>query len=76
MVRWSRASKQDLKQIFDFIARDSKYYAQKVVLAIIEKSDVLEQFPYSGRIVPERNEERIREILIYSRQELIFSAQE
>ena len=66
MVRWSRAAKQDLKQIFDFISTDSKYYAQKVVLAIIEKSDALEKFPYRGRIVPERNEERIRELLIYS----------
>ena len=66
MVRWSRSAKKDLKQVFDFISRDSKYYAQKVVLAIIEKSDALGKFPYRGRVVPERNEESIRELLIYS----------
>ena len=66
MVRWSNPSKQDLKQIYGFIAKDSTYYAQKVVSAIVEKSDTLNTFPYMGRIVPERNEERIREILIYS----------
>lgn len=66
MVRWSRPAKQDLKQIYDFISRDSKFYAQKVVLAIVEKSEILKDFPNMGRIVPERNEERIREIFIYS----------
>ncbi|KUO78441.1 MAG: hypothetical protein APF81_09750 [Desulfosporosinus sp. BRH_c37] len=66
MVRWSNPSKQDLKQIYDFIAKNSTYYAQKVVATIVEKADKLNIFPYMGRIVPERNEERIREILIYS----------
>jgi len=66
MVKWSNPSKRDLKQIYNFIAKDSTYYAQKVVSAIVEKSDALDKFPYMGRIVPERNEERIREILIYS----------
>jgi len=66
MVKWSRPSKQDLKQIYNYISRDSTFYAQKVVIAIVEKSETLNVFPYMGRIVPERNEERIREILIYS----------
>lgn len=65
-MRWSKPSKSDLKQIYDFIAKDSTYYAQRVVATIIEKSDKLCVFPYMGRIVPERNEERIRELLIYS----------
>jgi len=38
----------------------------KKLMAIVEKSETLNAFPYMGRIVPERNEERIREILIYS----------
>ena len=66
MVRWSNPSRQDLKQIHDFIAKDSTYYARKVVSAIVEKSDSLDIFPHMGRIVPERNEEKIRELLIYS----------
>ncbi len=51
MVRWSRPAKQDLKQIYEFISRDSKYYAQKVVLEIIDKSDTLNEFPFMGRVV-------------------------
>jgi len=65
-VIWSDPSKQDLRQIYEFIAKDSTFYAQKVVSAIVEKSETLNIFPYMGRIVPERNEERIRELLIYS----------
>ncbi len=66
MVRWSKPSTHDLKQIYEFIAKDSTYYAQRVVATIVDKSDKLDIFPYMGRIVPERNEDRIRELLIYS----------
>jgi len=30
MVKWSAPAKRDLKQIHDYIAKDSKYYAKKV----------------------------------------------
>ncbi|MHB8073180.1 type II toxin-antitoxin system RelE/ParE family toxin [Desulfosporosinus fructosivorans] len=66
MVRWSKPSKQDLRHIYDFIAKDSAHYAQQVITTIVEKVDKLNIFPYMGRIVPEKNEEEIREILIYS----------
>lgn len=65
-MRWSNPSKQDLRQIYEFIAKDSTYYAQKVVSAIVEKSDTLNIFLYMGRIVPEKNEEKIRGLMIYS----------
>ena len=66
MVKWSNPAKLDLKQIHDYIARDSKYYAQKVSLEIVEKSEKLNQFPEVGRIVPEIGDPAIRELLIYS----------
>ena len=36
MVNWAKPAKLDLKQIHDYIARDSKFYAQKVSLEIVE----------------------------------------
>ena len=66
MVIWSYPAKLDLKQVHDFIAKDSKYYAQKVVKDIVEKSEVLDPFPKMGRIVPEISDPNIREIFIYS----------
>ena len=53
MVRWTRPASLDLKQIRDYIARDSRFYAEKVSLEIVEKSEILNSFPETGRIVPE-----------------------
>lgn len=66
MVKWSKPAKLDLKQIHDYIARDSKFYAQKVSLEIVEKSEKLNSFPEVGRVVPEIADPKIRELLIYS----------
>lgn len=53
MVKWSKPAKLDLKQLHDYIARYSKFYAQKVSIEIVEKSERLNSFPEVGRIVPE-----------------------
>ncbi len=66
MVKWSKPAGLDLKQIHDYIARDSKFYAQKVSMEIIEKSEKLNLFPELGRVVPELGDPNIRELLIYS----------
>ena len=66
MVKWSKPAKLDLKQIHDYIARDSIFYAQKVSSEIVEKSEKLNSFPEVGRIVPEIEDPNIRELLIYS----------
>jgi toxin ParE1/3/4 len=66
VVKWSKPAKLDLKQLHDYIARDSKFYAQKVSIEIVEKSERLNSFPKLGRIVPEIGDPNIRELLIYS----------
>jgi len=55
-----------LKKIYDYIARDSKYYAEKVSQDILERSEKLNEFPEIGRIVPEIGEVNIREVIVYS----------
>ena len=50
----------------DYIARDSKYYAQKVSQDIVDKSEKLNLFTEIGRIVPETDDPNVREIFIYS----------
>jgi plasmid stabilization system protein ParE len=66
VVKWTIPAKLDLKSIHDYIARDSKYYAKKVSQDIIEKTEILNNFPEIGRIVPEIDDTNIRELLIYS----------
>lgn len=66
MVKWTTPAKRDLKQIHDYIARDSKFYAQKVSHDIVDKSEKLEKFPEIGRIVPEIGNPNVRGVIIYS----------
>lgn len=66
MVIWSIPAKDDLKTIHDYISKDSKIYARKVVDDIIEKTELLNNFPKLGRIVPEISISSVREIFVYS----------
>jgi toxin ParE1/3/4 len=66
MVKWSRPARMDLKQIHNYIADDSRYYAKKVVQTIVEKTEELMVFPEIGRIVPEIDDPNIRELFVYS----------
>jgi addiction module RelE/StbE family toxin len=66
MVIWSIPARNDLKQIYDYIAKDSKYYATNVAQQIISKAENLNKFPEIGRVVPEIGDENVRELNIYS----------
>ena len=66
MVIWSTPARNDLKQIYDYIAKDAKYYAKNVVEKIITKSENLNEFPEIGRVVPEIGDDNVRELVIYS----------
>jgi toxin ParE1/3/4 len=66
VVIWAEPAKTDLRAVHDFIASDSKYYAKKVVRDIVERTNLLEEYPRIGRKVPEIDDENIREIFAYS----------
>ena len=70
-IVWSPNSLKDLNQIFEYIARDSIDYAKQVISGISDAKNRLKKFPRSGRIVPELNQQNIREI-IYSSYRIIF----
>jgi len=66
MVIWSIPARNDLKQIYEYIAKDSRYYATNVVENIVSKAENLDEFPEIGRVVPEIGDENVRELIIYS----------
>ena len=66
MVKWSFPARNDLKQIHDYIAKDSKYYARNVIQEIVAKTDTLTDLPEIGRTVPEIGDQNIRELIVYS----------
>jgi plasmid stabilization system protein ParE len=66
MVIWSMPARNDLKQIYDYIAKDSRYYATNVVENVVSKAENLDEFPEIGRVVPEISDKNVRELIIYS----------
>jgi plasmid stabilization system protein ParE len=66
MVIWSAPAKTDLRSIHNFIAHDSRHYANKVTQDIREKTDILDQLPKLGKTVPEVRDETVRELSLYS----------
>jgi len=65
-IIWSERAAVDLESIAEYIAQDSEFYAASVVRSILQKSRRLADFPFIGRVVPEFDNETIREIFAYN----------
>ena len=65
-VRWSPRAADDLESIAQYVSLDSPAYAKAVVKTICDITRKFSQFPFAGRIVPEFNDENIREWFAYS----------
>ncbi len=62
-IEWTERSLEDLNQIHDYIARDSKSYATLFIKKLYNTVQKLKEFPNMGRIVPEVNIPSVREII-------------
>jgi len=65
-VIWSPASLEDVDSIAEYIARDSADQASLFVIRLLEATDRLQDFPSSGRVIPEIGESDCREIIFGS----------
>jgi plasmid stabilization system protein ParE len=63
-VDWSNRARDDLDELVEYISRDSALYArifgEKVVLATRRLRD----FPHSGRMIPEADDQSLREVIV------------
>lgn len=64
-------AKADLKQIQEYISKDSIYYANKTINEIINKTEYLLMFPYMERKIPEFDNTNFRE-LIYKSYRILY----
>ena len=62
-VRWTDQAIGDLAAISAFIEQDSPHYASVMVARLIRAVDRLEDFPESGRVVPEFERKTVREVV-------------
>ncbi len=60
---WTELSRNDLEDIFDYIAKDSKRYASITLNKIYQRAQIIIENPMMGRVLPEFNNTTIREIL-------------
>jgi toxin ParE1/3/4 len=63
-LNWTNQSIDDLVNIADFIAKDSKRYAKITINKIKLAARKVKDFPLIGRIVPELSSPELREIII------------
>ena len=66
VVNWTEHARDDLREVFDFIARDSPRAAEALIERILRATERLERFPESGRKIPEFPDLEYREILVGS----------
>lgn len=74
-IKWSPRAVSNFERICGYIAKDSKYYAVIFAKRIISIVKSIPQFPRSGRVVPEYNDENLREKL-YENYRIVYRIKE
>ncbi len=62
-INWTFQAKDDLKDIAEYISKNSKLYAKLQVTRLKTRTRILKTQTRSGKIVPEINQENIRELI-------------
>jgi toxin ParE1/3/4 len=62
-ITWTDSAIQDLSDIGEYIAKDSQRYAEITVERLFNSVDILEEYPRSGKMVQEFEDENIRELI-------------
>ncbi len=62
-VRWSAQARKDLESISDYLRDVAPSYAERFEEKVFEATRRLEAFPRSGRVIPEAEEEELREVI-------------
>ena len=70
-VRWTEEASRNLEDIFNYVAKNSAVYADRLVKTIISSTSKLVRMPRCGRMVPELKNHDIRE-LIYQNYRIVY----
>lgn len=62
-INWTNPALQDVEAIAEYIARDSEHFAKIQTTRFFERVEMLKEFPYAGRVVPELSIKTIRELI-------------
>ena len=62
-INWTDDAKLDLKNIYEFISKESEYYAELTVFKIISKTELLNNNVNIGKVIKEKHNPFFRELL-------------
>ncbi|MBM3225041.1 MAG: type II toxin-antitoxin system RelE/ParE family toxin [Candidatus Tectomicrobia bacterium] len=62
-IHWTHTAVAHLLAIYEYIARDSPHYAQRMMDRLTRRTEQLALFPQSGRMVPEYEAPDLREVI-------------
>lgn len=62
-IVWTDQSAVDIRNILDYISKDSRRYAINQIRKTQEATKILKSKPYAGRTVPELGDDTIRELI-------------
>ena len=71
IIEFTPKAIEDIDNLAEYIAFQSPHYAQKLVQSIFKEVDILKSFPYIGRVVPEIDEQEVREIF-YQKYRIVY----
>lgn len=74
-IIWSEESLNDVEEIISFISKDSEFFAMNFASKIIDAVDTLKIISDIGRVVPEYDNVKIREIL-YRNYRIVYKIDE
>ena len=60
-LKWSPRAASQSEEICDYIAKDSRHYAALFAKKVVSIIESIPQFPKAGRVVPEYQNENLRE---------------
>jgi len=63
-VHWTESALGDLKDLLDFVRKDSPAYADRLAVRLSGSTRTLGSFPRLGSIVPEIQQDAIRELWV------------
>ena len=64
-IVWTMRAADDLEEIAQYIARDNREAAGSLVKRVLASVDHFVEFPFMGRMVPELQRARYREVIVY-----------
>ena len=74
-VRWSEPAAEDLKELVQFLSQYDTSVARSLAERIVARLDTAADHPFSGRVVPEKEDASIREIIL-SPYRLVYQVEE